>query len=224
LKTPVQLDLEQVIVKSGRIELPVRTSRIPGVGLPPKPVTLAGLRKKTIDLVKESCEDLRQLVKPYPIMLCGVRFLDRSEPTAVLVTIARDYPFSEEEQRWLATILGKKLGEPLQLDLETEPFLPPIVMGKDGKPVETGRKALSRLKLFDENGFEPHIEISTPRVKGKRSNHMRRDVANLTSYLVNEMEIPPSNISRAPEHSSELRVRVASVKEKSDRPNRGTGR
>lgn len=98
--------------------------------------------------------------------------------------------------------LEKKLGEPLNLELGTEPFLPPVVFGKDGEPDEASRTALAKLKQFDENGLEPHIVISAPRSTRGNDYLMRRDIANLKSYLVNELGIPPATINRGPNNGS----------------------
>ncbi|GFE60708.1 TIGR00341 family protein [Geobacter sp. AOG2] len=213
LKRPVQLDLEQVIVKTGRVEPLNLMPRIPLIAPPPPQAeTLATLREKAVNRVKEGCEELRAFVKPYPIVQCGIRFSDQGAPITVVMAIGRDYPFSEEERRWLRVALEKKLGEPLELDLETVPFLPPIGVGEDGKLDEASRKALAVLKQVVENDSEPQIMITAPR--SVRQNHALkiRDVAAVKEYLVEVLGIPAAVITHGPDSGSDLRVRVEPVR------------
>ena len=207
-KRPVTLDLEQVIVKSGSVEPQFPTPRIPLVTAPNPPETLAVLRDKTIGRVGEGCEEVKQFVRPYPVTDCGIRFSTRNEPIAVSMTIARDYPFSDEERRWLRITLEKKLGEPLALELETKPFLPPVTFGSDGKPDEASRKSLAILRQLVEHGSTPDLVITAPhssRINGISKN---RAVAALRDFLVKELGLPAAGIKRGPDSGADLRIRV----------------
>jgi uncharacterized hydrophobic protein (TIGR00271 family) len=209
LKSPVQLDLEQVIVKSGRVEqqrlIPVNSL---AVSPTPQPQTLTALRDKVIGRVKAGCDELQPFVNPYPITQCGIRFSDQGSPTTVEITIARDYPFSDEEQRWLKLALQKKLGEPLELVLATATFLPPMHFDKDGKLDNASRKALAVFKNFSGIEPKPHIVITVPRVASRRGLQDIRNSSALEEYLVKNIGIPATRITRGSGHGSDILVRV----------------
>lgn len=209
LKRPVQLDLEQVIVRSGRVELQ-RLNPINSFGVSPVPPseTLAHMREKAIGRVKAGCEELQPFIKPYPITQCGIRFSDQGPRITLVMTIARDYPFSEEELRWLKLVLEKKLGEPLELELGTVPFLPAMRFGTDGKLDEASRKALEVFRQFSVFEHKTHIVITAPRVARRNGSADHREVATLKVYLLKDVGIPTNLITRGPDHGSDLRVRV----------------
>jgi len=210
LKTPVRLDLEQVIVRSGGVEPQLPATRISLVAkpVPPPPENLSTLRVKIMERIKEGCQELKPFLDPYPIRKCAIRFSNQGPLVTVLMTIARDYPFSDEEQRWLGVALEKKLGEPLALELETAPLLPPLNFGEDGKLDEASRKALLVLKQFAENGREPRIVITGPRTVRKDRSRNSRDIATLKDYLIKDLGIPAKNIIREPDSGTDLRLRV----------------
>lgn len=208
LKLPVRLDLEQVIVRSGRVEPKYLTPRVSLV-TPPPPENLATLRDKAIGRVKEGCEEVQSFLKPYPITQCGIRFSDQEAMPIVNMTLARDYPFSEEERLWLKIALEKKLGEPLALELETVALLPPITFDDKGNPNEVSRKALVILKQFAENRAAQHFVITAPLSVSRGSKvHHNQEIAAITAYLVKEIGIPPIRITHGPDHGSDFRVRV----------------
>jgi len=209
LKGPVRLDLEQVIVRSGHVE-PQRLNSIIPLGVSPAPQSepLENLREKTIGRVKAGCEELLPFVKPYPITLCGVKFSDHEIPTTMAITIARDYAFTEEERRLLRVVLEKKLGEPLELELETGPFLPPMRFGSDGKLDDSSRKALAVFKQFSGIESKPHIVISTPHVARRKGSQVNRDFTIIQEYLVKDLGISITRIKRGPDHGSDFHVLV----------------
>ena len=209
LKSPVRLDLEQVIVRSGRVGPKLTTPINPlAVSPPPQPQSLAILRDKAIGRVKAGCDEVQPFIKPYPITQCGIRFSDRGLPITVVMTIGRDYPFSDEERRWLKVALEKKLGEPLELEIATAPFLPPMRFDKDGKLDDASRKALAVFKQFTGIEPKPHIVITAPHVVRRRGSSDNRDFEALKEYLVKDMGIQTTRIIRGPDHGSDFRIRV----------------
>ena len=209
LDRPVRLELEQVIVKPGHVELKVPSLLTPlVVPPPPQPQTLATLRQKALERLQEGSEALGPFLNPYPITQSDIRFSGQRTPPIVMITIARDYAFSEDEQRWLKTALEKEFGEPLVLELETVPFLPPLSIGDDGKPDEASRKALAALKLVAGNIREAHFVITAPRTNQKNYAQKKQDIAAFKDYLINGLSLPPTAISRGPDHGTDYRVRI----------------
>lgn len=209
LKVPVRLDLEQVIVRAGHVD-PLRFKSINPLGVSPVPQTepLANIREKAIRRVKAGCEELLPFIKPYPITQCGIKFSDHEIPTTMAITIARDFPFTEEERRWLRVVLEKKLGEPLELELETGPFLPPMRFGSDGKLDDSSRKALAVFKQFSGIESKPRILITTPHVARRKGLQVNRDFTIIQEYLVKDLGISIVRIKRGPDHGLDFHVLV----------------
>lgn len=203
---PARLDLEQVVVRSGAVDPAPLRAVLPVVAQLPE--TLATLREKTMVRLNDGCRDIESYIKPYKIKGCTATFSDQNEPIMVTVTVARDYPFSQEEQSWLKVAMEKKLGEPLALEVDTVPLLPPITFGSDGKPDEASRKSLAVLKELSEKGLEQYIVITAPRTTRNNSALKKRELDSLKDYLVNGLAIPSISITRGPDHGSELRVTV----------------
>jgi uncharacterized hydrophobic protein (TIGR00271 family) len=208
LKEPVRLDLEQVIVRSSGVESPRLPIKPLGITPSLQPEPLAKLREKAIRRVKAGCDEVKPFVNPYSINQCSVRFSDQGSPTTVVMTIERDYPFSDEERRWLKVVLEKKLVEPLALELETVPFLPPMHIGKDGKLDDASRKALAIFRQFSGIEAKPHVIMTAPSVGRRKNVANNREIAVLKEYLVKDLGFPTTRITHGPNHGSELLVRV----------------
>jgi len=209
LKGPVRLDLEQVIVRSSAVE-PLRFTPINPLGISPlqQPEPLAKLREKAIRRVKSGCDEAQPFVSPYTINQCSIRFSDKGSPTTVVMTIGRDYSFSEDERRWLRIMLEKKLGEPIELELETVPFLPPIHFGNDGNLDDASRKALLIFRQFSGIEPKPWITIIAPHVTRRKSSEENLKIATLKEYLVKDIGIPITRVIRGQDEGPDLRVRV----------------
>lgn len=208
LKRPVLLDLEQVIVKPGRVEPQVPLLRTPVAVPSPQAQTLEILRQKAIERVRKGCEDLQPFLKPYPIRGCEISFAEQKASSTVRMTVARDTAFPEEERRWLNVALEKSLGEPLRLELDTVPFLPPLAIGPDGKLDEASRKALAVLKplLRDNPGL--HLVMTAPQTRRITSAHKNRTIKVLKDYLVDDLGLASEVASRGPDDGSDFRLRV----------------
>ncbi|MDD2541147.1 MAG: TIGR00341 family protein [Desulfuromonadaceae bacterium] len=209
LNSPVSLDLEQVIVKSGRVDPQYPTPLLPRiVSVPQPPETLAASREKVIGHIKAGCEEVQSFIKPYPITQCGIRFFDQGMPATVIMTVARDYPFSAEEQQWMKVAVEKKLGESVALEVETVPFLPPISFGNDGKPDAASSKALAVLTQFAGSGREPYIVITAPHTARDKNAQNKRDFTALKDYLVNDLGLPAASIRRGSDFGASMHLRV----------------
>jgi len=125
-----------------------------------------------------------------------------------MMTIGRDHPFSDEERRWLKVALEKYMGEPLTLELETVPFLPPMVVDPDGNLDEASREALASLKQFPNHGGGQRFRITAPLNHSLSGAHRRQYLAIIRGYLIKEVGIPSTAISLGPDDGSDFRVRV----------------
>lgn len=188
------LELEQVIVRSGAIEpeIPLR-SVIPATPSPAE--TLAGLREKSIARIREACGEIESYIYPYRIAACGINFADRGVPVTVSMTIARDFSPDWRELLWLKTALGKKLGEAVELQVDTVPLLPPIVFNDRQGIDDSGRNNLETLGRIIASLPDYRLTVLTPIVDRKSAAVVRRRTARLKGFLVKELKVPPERIS-----------------------------
>lgn len=202
-----KLELEQVIVRSGAIEpvAPLRTV-IPAV--PPHPETLATLREKTIKRLNEGCREVDSYIAPFKISSCNITFSDQNKPTGVQVTIPRDFPSDSQELRWITTVLEKKLGEKIGLQVETTPLLPPITFNDKNELDEASRKAIEPLKQILAQWPTYRVVVETPHTNRQNIKRQKLHVTHLSEYLVKELALPADHISVVSGREKQIRVKV----------------
>ncbi len=198
LKTPVQLDLEEIIVHSGRVELAGQPLLMVSA-LPPAPEKLAALRAKVIRRLDEGCLDLLPSFAPFPMRGAEVTFSNQGETITVRILLGRDYPANEQERHWAKVALSRNLGEPVAVEITTVPFLPALALGPDGAPTEASRKALSVLAQINKDWPGKRFVIMAPQKHGAEA--IRR-------YLVSGLGLPPSSLIERRERGREPRVMV----------------
>lgn len=204
---PVNLELEQIIVRSGAIE-PVAPLRINVPAVLPPPDSLSTLREKTLAHIAEGCREIDSYIKPFKVRSCNVIFSDQNRSTGVQVTVARDYPYDSQELRWITTVLEKKLGEKIELKLETIPLLAPISFTDNNMLDEASRKTLEPLKQIFAQWPEYRLKVEIPRINHKTSVTLKRNVASLKQYLVKDLAIPADYTVEAPGIDTHIRVKV----------------
>lgn len=204
---PVALELEQVIVRSGAVEAqsPLRAVT---AAAPPPPDTMSILREKSVAQLREGCREIEAFIAPYKITGSNVTFSDQGPALAVLITIARDYPSSLQEVRWLKTVLEKKLHENIELKVETEPFLPPIDFTDKNEVSNSSRKALEPLKqiFVTEPAYRLIVEAPIARQSTSRSEKFRLE--RLKVYLEKELGVPAGHISVVFRNTKRVQIRI----------------
>jgi uncharacterized hydrophobic protein (TIGR00271 family) len=194
LGKPSNLELEQVIVRSGAVDpsTPLRTA-IPAA--PPPPETLAALREKALARLREGHREIETYITPYKVADCSLTFSDRGKPITVQLTIARDYPPDAQELRWLGTALKNALNETIDLKVETIPLLPTIGFTGQDQVDEPSRKALESLRQILVQLPASHLTIETPRGTRRSVPVTRRQVGWLKEYLIKELKVSEEHIS-----------------------------
>lgn len=209
LNRPVALDLEQVIVRPGRVALMVPSLLPPtSVTSSSQPQTLASLGQKAIARLQVACDEIRPYFQPFPITQSDIRFSEQKTPATVMITLARDYPITDDERRWIQLALEKSLGEPLELELETVPFLPTMKIGEDGKPDEESLKALQVLMPFTRFGPSARIVITAPKTIRSARRKNIESLAAFRDYLIKDLGVPPGDIVSGPDQGADFRARV----------------
>ncbi|MBV5340071.1 MAG: DUF389 domain-containing protein [Deltaproteobacteria bacterium] len=210
---PINLELEQIIVKAGTIK-PPETSLAKKIltTTPSAPKeSLTTLRGRTLPLIKDACQEAGVFLAPWPVRGCAVTFSDGTTPTVLQLTIGRDFPLSDQEQRWLTLAVGKKLGEDVMLKTETSRLLPDLIIGDDGVPDDQGKKALAILKEFTNQKPPLQVTVSYPGGGRKAKAGQLKKAGMLRQYLVKDLGVPSGSIMLRP-NGNAYRVTVGNVK------------
>jgi len=201
------LELEQVIVRSGAVDPPM-LPRTPVPAAPPPPETLASLRDRSMARIREGCGEMESYIAPFRIASCGVSFSDRGLPVVVRLTIARDVPPDRRELLWLRTALVRKLGEPVELQVEAVPLLPPITFNEQQEIDVAGRSSLETLRRYIPSLPGYHLTVIAPVADRKSAVAVRHRTASLKKYLVTELKVPPERISVMSGNDATFRVKL----------------
>lgn len=185
---PLELELEQVVVKAGAIKSPA-TPLVPGLSspAPPVPETLTTLRGKTMKIIRTACDEAGTFLAPWPVRSCTVSFSDGVTPVILHLGIGRDQPLREQEERWLTLAVAKKLKEEVVLEVATVPLLPALVIGADGLPDAAGKKALAILKELTSKNVSLHLMLSYPPGTGRARAANLKKARLLKGYLEKEL-------------------------------------
>jgi hypothetical protein len=211
---PIVLELEQVIVKAGTIKPPdtsLAKKLIPATVPPPKE-SLSALRGRTLPIIKDACQEAGSFLAPWPVRGCAVTFSDGTTPTALQLTIGRDFPLNDQEQRWLALAIGKKLGEDVTVKSESSRLLPDLTIGDDGVPGAQGKKELAIFKELVSRKLPLQVTVSYPGGGRKaKAGHLKK-AQGLKQYLVKELAVPADWITLR-SHGNAYRVTVGNLKQ-----------
>ena len=192
----VKLDIEQVIVKVGTIktaEVPLTKSLL--AAAPQAKETLATIRGKSLGTIKEACTEAGTFLAPWPLRSCGVSFSDGVAPTTLLLAIGRDFALSEQEQRWLAIAVEKKLASSVILKTEIVPLLPDLSLTDKGLPDDAGIKKLAILKEFALNKLPVQLTINYPRGSRAETALNLKKAKLLKQYLEKESGLTVGRIT-----------------------------
>jgi uncharacterized hydrophobic protein (TIGR00271 family) len=200
-KRPVELELEQVVVKAGTIKKPTQPLALgSSPPAPAAPETLATLRSKTMGIIRGACDEAGTFLSPWPVRSCEVSFSAESSPVTLHLAVGRDQPLREQEERWLRLAVAKKLQEEVVVKLSTVPLLPALTLADDGVPDASGVKALGILKELTQKKIPLRLTLHYP--TGGRNNLKKARL--LQGYLEKELGIAGERITLKSSGSSYL--------------------
>jgi hypothetical protein len=129
LKRDLKLYLEQVKVQPGGLKEVKKTQPAVPVLAPVRPPQdiLKTARENTLSVMRNAVAKIGDVLSPSRIEDFFVTFHGQSPAVSVSLKVRRDTPFSAEETRWIENLLSKETGLPLQLRVETEPWVQPLL-------------------------------------------------------------------------------------------------
>lgn len=200
LKRPVRLELEQVMVASGRDLAPVEGKRELA------PVSRGQLAAEVGAMVASAGQELSRALEPFPVTRTRVTFSAPGEPVLITATLRRDYALSQDELQILSRQLARVLEFPVELKVEAEPLLPQLTFSADGEPVPETRQALEIVKHLPQGpaAFKFHLLVSPDR---------RREALSLKGYLTRKLDVPESVLSVSTQTQKKRGVTLSVVRQ-----------
>ena len=205
----VKLYLEQIQVQPGGLKEPkVKTVLEPAIAPSRSPVeVIRSSREGTLAVIRQSTEKIEKVIAPSSIADFYVSFHDKSLKVSMQMKIMRDTPLSEEETLWLKRILATDLNMPVDLTVETVPFVPLLIFRK-GETTITPEMKQTLTGLKDIAANFPALTVSVEAYTGtyddraKLSKLADQRIRSVEDVLVAECGIPREAI-----HSTVIKSR-----------------
>ncbi|BCB95429.1 membrane protein [Dissulfurispira thermophila] len=203
LKSDIKLNVEQVKVQPGGLKEEIAPPPTPTISPPRPPQELIReAREKVISVVRQSTEKIDKLMSPSTIAEFHVGFHDKTLKVSISMKIKRDAPLSDEEILWLKRIFATDLNIPVDVSIETIPFVPLLVFQKGETELsEDMKNALAFLK--DAYLKNPDIDIlivsytGAPYRSAKRERAAQKRIEEVISVLKEHYGIPADNIKES---------------------------
>ena len=200
LGEPITLAVEQVKVQPRGLQLQVTKPLTPVVVPPRSPSDLIHSgREGVLAAFKQSSGRIEKIIAPSTITDFTVGFTGKTPGIVIAMKIKRDTPLSEQERLWLARMFAFELGLPVELNVETDPFVPPLVF-KNGEvelseALKGDLKALLAAYLSDPTlrlRVESFAESGQPRAKQRSLARQRAEA--VSGYLQEAGKIPAERV------------------------------
>jgi len=197
----IKLYVEQIQVQPGGLKEPkVKTVLEPAIAPTRSPVeVIRSSREGTLAVIRQSTEKIEKVIAPSSIADFYVSFHDKSLRVSMQMKIMRDTPLSEEETLWLKRILATDLNMPVDLTVETVPFVPLLIFRK-GETTITPEMKQTLMGLKDIAANSSALTVSVEAYTGtyddraKLSKLADERVKSVVDVLVADCGIPPDAI------------------------------
>ena len=209
----IVLNLEQVKVQAGGLKDSVSRAPASTIVLQKSPgevIRSSGENLKSV--VRQLTDKVDKIIAPSSVVDFSVGFGDKSPDALMLLKIRRDTPLSEEQILWLKKTLAADLNIPLDLKVESIPFVPLLVF-KSGASVLSDEMKKELLTVRDIYAKDPSITLrieSYMEHAGKKEQAIaEKRVEHVMEVLVKECRVPREHITA---HYSARRSRPPALK------------
>lgn len=220
LNKDVHLTVEQVLVQSGGIKekTPIKEPLSPSIApATAQPEAAKASKEGLIAATKETVNKINNIISPSVVTGFNVMFDDKKSPVFVTVKIKRDSTLPDEQELWLKRMFTEGLTVPVNLKVETMPFVPDLVfnVGATSLSDEMKKQLLSvrdvylaynniiiTINSYPESSlsYQKRIKLATERAEA------------VTVFLTKDFNIPASQIRTVIEKQKavkEPRVKVS---------------
>lgn len=200
LNRDVKLYLEQIKVQPGGLKEEAGPLPIPSVTQQKSASdTIRSSRENVITVVSQSSEKIEKIITPSTISDFSVAFNDKIVGVSIKLKIRKDTRLSGEEIEWLKKMFTADLNLPVDLSVETLPFVPLLVFEKgETSLTDEMKKALIPVKdaYMKVNSISIKVEAypESSLIYQKRMKVVEQRINNITTVLTQEYKIPESNI------------------------------
>ncbi len=217
LNSDVKLYVEQVKVQPGGLREEIAKTLVPAI-TPTRPLLeiIRSSRENVLSVVKQSTEKIDRMISPSRIADFQVGFYDKSFKVSLAMKIVRDSPISNEEMLWIKNIIATDLNLPVDLSIETVPFVPLIVFKKGETSLSEEMKInIMPVKYIFEKQRDLKIVLEAytgtydDRKKLKSLSDMR--IQAIKALLVKECNIPESGIKTLTHRSSKIEAPAVKI-------------
>jgi uncharacterized hydrophobic protein (TIGR00271 family) len=199
LRHKVVLDLEQIKVQSGGLREEAIVKPPPPPVQPEKPPweVVRDLQGKVISLVGRSAVKIDRIISPAKILDYSVTFRENSSTLSLYCRIQRDDQFSDAERLWMQRMLAGDLNLPVDLRVETIPFVP-LLLFRHGETELSDETAKSILAVRDVYSRDPNIiirlEAFAGNVRKERNAVLSKRLNGIKEVLVKECKVPEGRV------------------------------
>jgi uncharacterized hydrophobic protein (TIGR00271 family) len=212
----VRLNVEQVKVQPGGLKKEVVQAPAPSIAPPRPPMEIIkASRESAISVVRQSSEKVEKIIAPSTIADFSIAFHDKTFTVSIAMKIRRDTPVSEEERVWLGRMLASELNLPVDLSVETVPFIPVLVFKRGESALsDEMRTALLGVREVFEKDPSTRCRIEALPESGlttrKRKALSQSRISNVAEFLLKSCGVPADRIESriAPRAQREPVVRL----------------
>jgi uncharacterized hydrophobic protein (TIGR00271 family) len=203
LQRKVRFNLEQVKVLKGGLQEEKAKAPVPVIAPPvPPDAAIKSSRDSAFSAIRPSLEKIEVMISPSKIVDVEVGFHDKGNQVSILLKVKRDTPLLDDQVSWLQKVFVSSFKVPVDLSVETIPFVPPLIFKKGETALSDEMKSqLEILKDVYEKDGSIHIVIeSGPESSlpyGKRILLARQRAKALAALLTADYRIPASSIKVA---------------------------
>lgn len=200
LGEPVILAVEQVKVQPRGLKLQVANPLAPVVVSSKSPSDLIRSgREGVLAAFRQSSGRIEKIIAPSTITDFTVGFPGRTPGVVIAMKIKRDTPLSGQEQLWLARMFAFELGLPVELNVETEPFVSPLLFRKGEVELTEAMKGDLKV-LFAANVSDPTLRLrvesfpESGQARAKQRSLAQQRAEAVSGYLQETGKIPAGRV------------------------------
>lgn len=200
LNRNVKLYLEQVKVQPGGLKEEVVKPPTPTIAPSKAPSdVIKSSRESVVTIIRQSSEKIEKIISPSTIADFYVGFHDKTFKVVISMKLKKDAPVTEDEILWLRRIFAMDLNLPVDLQVETIPFVPLLVF-KKGETTLSDEMKLAILPLKEvyqkDNSIIAKVEAQPDSVGNSRKGQELAEerVKSITKVLIEDCQIPERQI------------------------------
>ncbi len=199
-KQDTRLNVEQIQVRAGGLRddavispiLPAVSHQVAQAG-----EIIQKSRESSVGAVRKTVEKIERIIVPSTVDDFSLAYQYRTSSVSIVLKIRRDNPLSDGEKHWLSRMLTDELQMPVNLEVETTPFLTPLVFENGGKTLSNEMKDdLAVIKDLYQKTPELNINIISYQVSDSKQEkrHAENRAGAVYACLTEQYGIPSDRI------------------------------